>query len=81
MNAVSAIAAAAVNSQAQKFKGKRKSITSISPTNSSNVIDKMLSDRLNLADSKKFCDINNSVSNTVGGNKQDKGKERNIKFF
>lgn len=59
LNAIAAVAAA--NSQAPKFKGKRKFVSGMN-SNSTNAIDKMLSDRLNLADSKKFCDINNSKS-------------------
>lgn len=51
--------AAAANSQATKLKGKRKSLTGMS--NNSNAID-MLNDRLNAADSKRFCESNNSKS-------------------
>lgn len=68
LNAIAA--ASAANSQAQKFKGKRKSIAANTSTSSSisNAVDKMLSDRLNLADNKKFCDISNRMSSPVPSN-------------
>lgn len=56
-------AAAAANSQATKLKGKRKSVTGMSTANS-NAID-MLNDRLNVGDSKRFCETSNSKSSAL----------------
>lgn len=79
LNAIAAAAAASANtlansnnnnnnnSQAPKFKGKRKS-SNTSSGSISNAVDKMLSDRLNLADSKKFCDMSNRASSPIPSN-------------